>query len=169
MSLAMSLTAFAQSGTTSGSMDNKMDHKKMDSKKDDKMMMGKKMSMTGCIMEKDGKYMMMDKKHPDGVMLMSSEDLKPHVGHKVKVKGMMQEMSASDSMGSSDMSSSGGAMKSDSSSGSMGSGHESASGSMKSDNNMHSGMSMMSMKVDKMQMKSEHCDMDKMNDKMMKH
>lgn len=61
-------------------------------------MSGKKMSMTGCIAEKDGKYMMVNKDHPDGVQLMSSEDLKPHVGHKVKVTGMMSE----DSMKSDD-------------------------------------------------------------------
>jgi len=50
---------------------------------------GKMMSMTGCISEKDGKYMMMNKEHPDGVMLMTSENMKPHVGHKMKVSGMM--------------------------------------------------------------------------------
>jgi hypothetical protein len=30
-----------------------------------------------------------NKKHPDGVELMSSDDLKPDVGHKVSVTGMM--------------------------------------------------------------------------------
>ena len=34
--------------------------------------------------------MLKNKKHPDGVELMSSDDLKPHVGHKVSVTGMMQ-------------------------------------------------------------------------------
>ena len=59
--------------------------------------------MTGCIGEKDGKYMLMDKKHPDGVELMSSEDLKPHVGHKVTVTGMMQNSAMSgDNMKSDD-------------------------------------------------------------------
>jgi hypothetical protein len=52
--------------------------------------MGKQMTMTGCVSEKDGKYMLTDKKHPDGIELMSSEDLKPHVGHKINVTGMMQ-------------------------------------------------------------------------------
>lgn len=45
-----------------------------DSMKKDKMdkkMMGKQMSMTGCISEKDGKFMMMNKEHPDGIHLMS--------------------------------------------------------------------------------------------------
>src|SRR5277367_3292740 len=50
---------------------------------------GKMMSMTGCVSEKDGKYMMMNKQHPEGVMLMTSEDMKPHVGHQMKVSGMM--------------------------------------------------------------------------------
>lgn len=38
--------------------------------------------------------MLKNKKHPDGVELMSSDDLKPHVGHKVSVTGMMQGDSA---------------------------------------------------------------------------
>jgi hypothetical protein len=49
---------------------------------------------TGCIAEIDGKYMLKNKKHPEGVELMSSDDLKPHVGHKVSVTGMMQGDSA---------------------------------------------------------------------------
>lgn len=73
--LACSMLAVAQ-------MDNDSSMKKDN-------MSGKKMSMTGCIAEKDGKYMMINKDHPDGVQLMSSEDLKPHAGHKVKVTGMM--------------------------------------------------------------------------------
>ncbi len=90
--LACSLPAMAQTDTSSDSS-MKKDH-----------MGGKKMSMTGCIAGKDGKYMMMNKEHPDGVQLMSSEDLKPHVGHKVKVTGMMDKMDAmsGDSMKSDD-------------------------------------------------------------------
>ena len=57
--------------------------------------MGKQESMTGCIAEKDGKYMLMDRVHPTGIQLMSSDDLKPHVGHKVKVTGMREKMDAS--------------------------------------------------------------------------
>jgi hypothetical protein len=38
--------------------------------------------------------MLKDKKHPDGVQLMSCDDLKPHVGHKVSVTGMMRGDSA---------------------------------------------------------------------------
>src|SRR5271165_5866449 len=56
----------------------------------DTMKNPKKMSMTGCVAEKDGKYMMMNKEHPDGVELMASQDMmKPHVGHMMKVTGTM--------------------------------------------------------------------------------
>ena len=61
------------------------------SKKTDKTS-GSKMSMTGCISENDGKYMLTDKEHPNGVELKSSEDLKPHVGHTVTVTGTMDKM-----------------------------------------------------------------------------
>ncbi len=125
MVLACTLFAAAQ---TDMSRDSSM-------KKSDKMS-GKKMSMTGCVAEKDGKYMMMNKEHPDGVQLMSSEDLKPHVGHKVHVSGMMEKMD------------------------------DTSGGSMKSDDKMkHDGMGMMTMKVSSMKMISEHCDMSKMMDK----
>jgi hypothetical protein len=97
--------------------------------KPDNMKSGKSMSMTGCISEKDGKYMLMNKEHPNGVALMTSEDMKPHVGHKVKVTGMMMN----DSMGKS---------------GSMG-----KDDSMKSDH-----MSMMGMKMSSMKMMSTSCD-----------
>ena len=80
--LACSVSLFAQ---TAMSGDSSM--KKSDA-------MGKQMTITGCIAEKDGKYMLKNKKHPDGVELMSSDDLKPHVGHKVSVTGMMQGDSA---------------------------------------------------------------------------
>ena len=126
MVLACAMSAFAQTGMSS---DSSMKHDNMS---------GKSMSMTGCIAEKDGKYMMMDKKHPDGVQLMSSEDLKPHVGHKVKVTGTMEKM---DSMSNA-------SMKSDD--------------KMKSDSMSHDNMGMMAMKVSTMKMKSEKCDMSKM-------
>jgi len=79
--------SFALVAQTSMSSDSSM--KKSDS-------MGKQMTMTGCVSEKDGKYMLTDKKHPNGVELMSPEDLKPHVGHKVSVTGMMDDNSMSD-------------------------------------------------------------------------
>lgn len=115
--LACSVSMVAQ---TNMSSDSSM--KKSDS-------MGKKMTMTGCISEKDGKYMLMDKKHPDGVELMSSEVLKPHVGHKVSVTGMMQDHNAM-----------AGDMKSDD--------------HMSKDN-----MAMSGFKVSSMKMVSEHCTM----------
>ena len=129
--LACSMSAMAQSGMSS---DSSMKHDNMS---------GKSMSMTGCIGEKDGKYMMMDKKHPDGVQLMSSEDLKPHVGHKVKVTGTMEKM---DSM--SNDSKSNDSMKSDD--------------KMKSGSMSHEDMGMTAMKVTSMKMESDKCDMSKM-------
>ena len=141
--LACTMSAFAQTGMSSDSSMKKSDHK----------MMGKKMSMKGCIMEKDGKYMMMNKEHPDGVGLMSSEDLKPHVGHKVAVKGMMEKM---DDMSAGSMSSDDKMKKDD---------------NMKSDDKMKHegmGMGMMEMKVSSMKMISEHCAESKMTDKMNK-
>jgi hypothetical protein len=83
--LACSMSAMAQSGMSSDSS-MKKDH-----------MAGKKMSMTGCVSEKDGKCMLMTKKHPDGIQLISSEDLKPHVGHEIMVNGTMQHMDAGSS------------------------------------------------------------------------
>ena len=131
--LACSMSAMAQ---TNASNDSSMKKAHM---------AGKQMSMTGCISEKDGKYMMMNKKHPNGVHLMSSEDLKPHVGHKVKVTGMMEKMG--------DMS--GDSMKSDD--------------KMSKDDKMKHGemgmMGMMGMKVSSMKMMSDHCGMSKMMDK----
>lgn len=137
MVLACSMSAMAQSDTSS---DSSMKHDKVS---------GNSMSMTGCISEKDGKYMMMDKKHPNGVQLMSSEDLKPHVGHKVKVTGMMEKM---DSM-SKDSTKSNDSMKSD---------DKMKSDGMSHDNMSHDNMGMMAMKVSSMKMKSEQCDMSKM-------
>jgi hypothetical protein len=120
--LACSMTAFAQSGMSSDStMQNGS---------------GKAMSMTGCVAEKDGKYMLQTKKHRDGVMLMSSEDMKPHVGHTVTVMGSMQHMDA----GSGGAMASGGAMSSGS-----------------SDTGMSKGM--MQMNVTSMKMVSDTCSM----------
>lgn len=133
--LACSMSAIAQTDNSSDSM--KKDH-----------MSGKSMSMTGCIAEKDGKYMLMSKEHPDGIQLTSSEDLKPHVGHKVKVTGMMDKMDAM----------SGDAMKSDD--------KMKKDDSMAKDDKMkHDDMGMMGMKVSSMKMMSEQCDMSKMMNK----
>jgi hypothetical protein len=63
-------------------------------KSDSDKMTHKKSAMTGCMMEKDGHMMMMNKMHPDGVMMMGSEkmDMKAHVGHMMKVTGTMGMM-----------------------------------------------------------------------------
>jgi hypothetical protein len=53
------------------------------------MSSAKKTPMIGCVAESNGKYMMMNKANPNGVELMTSEDLKGHVGHKMKMTGMM--------------------------------------------------------------------------------
>lgn len=117
---------------------------------------GKTSSMTGCISEKDGKYMMMNATHPDGVQLMSSEDLKPHVGHKVRVKGMMAKMDnmAGESAKSEDK-------MEDKMEG------KTTDEKMSKDDKMmkHDGMGMMEMNVTSMKMVSEHCDMSKMGGK----
>ncbi len=134
--LACSMSAMAQSGMSS---DSSMKH-------DD--MTGKSMSMSGCIGEKDGKYMMMDKKHPDGVQLMSSEDLKPHVGHKVKVTGTMEKTDSMSNDSKSNDSKSNDTMKSDD--------------KMKIDSMSHDSMTMMAMKVSSVKMESKKCDISKM-------
>ena len=125
--LGCSISVFAQTNMSS------------DSSMKNAQMSGKKMSMSGCIAEKDGKYMIMNKEHPDGVQLMGSQDMKPHVGHMVKVTGMMENMDTA----------SGGSMK---------------SGDNMSDDKMkHDGMGMGMMKVSSMKMMFDHCDMSSMN------
>ena len=66
---------------------------------------GKKAKMTGCVQKEGSGYALVDKKHPNGVQLLTSEDLSAHVGHKVEVKGMWEAGSMSSS--SSSMNSSG--------------------------------------------------------------
>jgi len=55
------------------------------------MKSSKATSMIGCVAEKDGKYMMMNKANPNGVQMMTSEDLKAHVGHQMKMTGTMSD------------------------------------------------------------------------------
>jgi hypothetical protein len=156
--LAGCMCAAAQT-STSDSM-NKSDAMKSDNMHSDKKMdksMGKQKSMTGCVSEQDGKYMLMTKDHPNGVMLMSSEDLKPHVGHKVKVKGAMMSSSQMSSENSMNSGSSGSSMS--------GSGSSSMSDDkMKSNDKMKSGngMGMMGVQVTEMKMVSDKCSMPKM-------
>jgi hypothetical protein len=65
---------------------------------------GKKTTIVGCISEQDGKYLLMTQKQSSGIELTSTEDLKAHVGHKVKVTGTMGNSSSmgNDARGSSD-------------------------------------------------------------------
>ena len=60
----------------------------------EKKQRGKKITMVGCIVEKDGHMMMTDKEHPGGVVLMSSGDIdiKAHVGQMMRVAGIMITM-----------------------------------------------------------------------------
>ncbi|HEY1800828.1 MAG TPA: hypothetical protein VGG46_07830 [Terriglobales bacterium] len=94
--LACSVAAMAQTGMSSDSSMKKSDQ------------MGKSTTMTGCLVQKDGKYLLTNEKHPDGVQLMGSENLKPHVGHKISVTGMMGKsgnaMKSDDKMSSNTMS-----------------------------------------------------------------
>ena len=117
--LACSMSALAQTDMSSGSKSDQMS--------------GKEKTITGCVAEKDGKYWLVDSKHPDGVQLTTSEDLKPHVGHKMSFTGSMGKM---DSSMSSDTSKSDDKMAS----------HDSMGGAM-------------DLKVTSMKMISEKCEM----------
>jgi len=48
-------------------------------------------SVTGCVSESDGKYMVTNKANPNGVQLMTSEDLKARVGQKMKMSGTLSD------------------------------------------------------------------------------
>jgi hypothetical protein len=121
-----------------------------DKMKSEKMAM-KKMTIVGCISEKDGKYLLTNKEHPGGIELTSSDDLKPHVGHQVKITGtpekapmMAGDMKAEDKMKSGDAMKSGDSMKAD-------------------DKMKHDDTPMMIVKVAGLKMVSDHCAMDKMS------
>ena len=104
LALAFGMSAMAQTdpapstGSSSGSMsqtptstqNSDMDHHNG----------SKNVSMKGCISQQGGQFMLMDKKHPEGVALNSSQDLSAHVGHKVEIKGNWAD-SASGSAASS--------------------------------------------------------------------
>ena len=55
---------------------------------------GRKITLVGCVVEKDGHMMLTDKEHPAGIVLMSSGDIdiKAHVGLIMKVVGIMITM-----------------------------------------------------------------------------
>jgi hypothetical protein len=52
---------------------------------------GKKMIAVGCISERDGKFMLTNSAHPEGIELSSSENLRAHVGHKVQISGIVDK------------------------------------------------------------------------------
>jgi hypothetical protein len=54
----------------------------------------KKTTMVGCISEHDGKYMLMTNNPSMSVELVSKEDLKAHIGHKVRVTGTISNRSS---------------------------------------------------------------------------
>jgi hypothetical protein len=95
-------------------------------------------TLKGCIESANGSYMLQEK-HGKSAMLSSSQDLSAHVGHMVKVHGMWQAGTSS------------------ANSGSMGS-TSSANGGTPD----HNGQTFM---VDKLDMVSTQCKMDKNMDK----
>jgi hypothetical protein len=138
---SMSNSGSTQSGSSSMSGDMNSD-KKMKEMKSEK----------GCIRQSNGMYML-EEKGGKMVNLQSSQDLSAHVGHEVKVHGMWQMAG-----GSSGNSSSGNSSMDSSSSGSMSSNSGSMSGGMSGKD--HMGQTFM---VDKLDMVSDHCKMDKMD------
>jgi hypothetical protein len=84
----------------SGSMSQPSDKDKTSGDKDSSMKNGKKADMKGCISQSGSNYMLMDKKHPDGVQISSSQDLSAHVGHKVEVKGTWADANSTSGSGS---------------------------------------------------------------------
>jgi len=52
---------------------------------------GKTTTLTGCISSADGTYKLTNGRHRKGVEVSSSQDLKPHVGHKVKLSGSWEK------------------------------------------------------------------------------
>ncbi|HKW74042.1 MAG TPA: hypothetical protein VJN64_00830 [Terriglobales bacterium] len=151
--LAFCMSALAQTSTPSSSQSGSMSGDQNSSMKQDKDnmkmdKMGKKTSLKGCISQMNGKYMLTDKKHPNGVELMSDQDLSAHVGHEVQVKGMWE--------------------KSDMSSGGMSSDNSSASSASSSNSSMSGGQmdhEMGAIKVTDLKMVSDHCSMNQGMDK----
>lgn len=138
----------SMSSSQSGSMDNgSMNNSSKNGMKGEK-------SLKGCIQSQNGGYVLQEK---DGKMAMlnSSQDLSAHVGHTVKVHGMWENGSSNSGSMSSGSNSS---ATTPSSSSTMPSNSESGS-SMGSMGKMdHSGQSFM---VNKLDMVSDQCKMDK--------
>lgn len=89
LTLVSSMSALAQTDTPSNAA------------RSDKMS-SKEKTLIGCVIEKGGKYILVDEKHPDGVQLITSEDLKPHVGHKMNFTGSLEKTGSSGPMKADD-------------------------------------------------------------------
>jgi hypothetical protein len=78
--LLFSMSAFAEVAVRSGASEKKK--------------RGQKITMVGCVVEKDGHMMITDKEHPFGIVLMSSGDIdiRAHVGQTMRVVGIMITM-----------------------------------------------------------------------------
>lgn len=140
------------SSGNSGSMQNGSSSSDMNS---DKNMKGDK-SIKGCIRQSNGMYML-EEKGGKMVNLQSSQDLSAHVGHEVKLHGMWQASGDTSSMNGANGS---GSQSAASNSGSMSSGNSGSmsgsSGSMMDKDHMGQ-----SFTVDKIDMVSDKCKMDK--------
>jgi hypothetical protein len=47
-------------------------------------------TIVGCITQRAGRYLLVNKKRPEGVGIRMSQDLKPHVGLQAKVTGVVE-------------------------------------------------------------------------------
>jgi hypothetical protein len=78
--LCLSCVAFAQAGDA-----------KKPAKSDAKTEAPKTAQLTGCLASSGSGYTLTNGRHKDAVTVTSSEDLKPHVGHQVRMKGTWSE------------------------------------------------------------------------------
>ena len=99
--LAFYVSAFAQTDTSNSKSNptaaNQSSSQMQNSDRDKSDNFSKSVKGKGCITQQDGKYLLTDKKHPEGIELTGSQDLSAHVGHKVEIKGTWAESSASSS------------------------------------------------------------------------
>lgn len=143
----------SSSGSMSNGQSGSMDNGSMNSSSNNGMK-GEK-TLKGCIQSQNGGYVLQEK---DGKMAMlnSSQDLSAHVGHTVKVHGMWEKSGSSNSGSMSSGSNSNATTSSSSTTMPNNSQSDSAMGSMGSMD--HSGQSFM---VNKLDMVSDQCKMDK--------
>jgi hypothetical protein len=62
---------------------------------------GNETTLVGCLLGHDGNYVLMTQNQSSSVKLGSTEDLKTHVGHKVKIVGRIGNASESQNAASS--------------------------------------------------------------------